>query len=155
MKGRMFEVVTYIAHRRGRSGSAVEDPRELWDELLDAGFEEDDVERALAWLERLRRTGTPSLPVRPSGAALRQPTADEARKLSSAARGLLLRLEAGGIIDEAMREAVYERALTLDEPELGAEEIRVLVAVLLRAAPGADERVSALVLAGDLERIYH
>lgn len=155
MKGRMFEVVAYIARRYGPDGSAVEDPWDLRDELLDAGFVEDDVERAFSWMERLRRTGTPLLPARKPGAALRLPTAEEARKLSAAARGLLLRLERGGIIDEAMREAVYAKALTLEEPELGAEEVRVLVALLLRAAPGSDERLSALVLAGNLEGVYH
>ncbi len=155
MKGRMFEVVAYIARRYGPEGDGGEDPGELRDELLDAGFEEDDVERALAWLGRLRRTGTPVLRDRGPGPALRQPTAEEARKISPAARGFLLRLEASGVIDEGMREAVYERALALEEPELGVEEIRVLVAVLLRAAPGANERLSALVLAGDLAGIYH
>ncbi|MDW7712298.1 MAG: DUF494 family protein [Deferrisomatales bacterium] len=155
MKGRMFEVVAYIAHRYGRTGAAAEDPRELRDELLDAGFEEDDVERGLSWLDRLRGTGTPLLPVQPSGTAVRQPTPEEALKLSPDARGLLLRLEAGGIIDGAMREEVYRKALTLDEPELGADEVRVLVALLLRAAPRTDDRLSALVLAGDLAAIYH
>ncbi len=155
MKGRMFDVVAYITRQYGPDGGDVEDPQGLRNELLDAGFEEDDVERALAWLRRLRRRGAGAPPSPAPGHAIRLPTPEEGRKLSPAARGLLLRLERGGLIDPPMREKVYERALTLDEPELGVEELRVLVALLLKATPGCDDRVVERLLAGDVEGIYH
>jgi Smg protein len=155
MKGKMFEVVAYIARRYGSDGRSAGDPQEVRDELFGAGFEEDDVERALAWLDRLRRAGVSPVQAPGPRRSVRPPSADEARKLSTEARGFLLRLERAGILDHALREAVYERALKLDEPELGVEEIRVLVALVLETTPGHDSALVAAVLAGDLTPIYH
>ena len=155
MKGRVFEVVAYIARRFGPGAGVGSDPQEVRDELVGAGFEEDDVERALAWLERLRRAGISHVDGRQPGGAARPPSSEEARKLSAGARGFLLRLERAGILDHAAREAVYERALKLDEPELGVEEVRVLVALVLEATPGSEPSLVSAVLAGDLNPIYH
>jgi len=151
----MFEVVAYLARRYGSDGGKAGDPQEVRDELVGVGFEEDDVERALAWLDRLRRAGISPVDGGELGRATRPPSADEERKLTAAARGFLLRLERAGILDHALREAVYERALKLDEPQLGVDEIRVLVALVLEATPGSDPTLVAAVLAGDLTSLYH
>jgi Smg protein len=156
MKGRVFEVVAYITQRCHESGSRVSDPVELRDELLDAGYHEDDVERALGWLARLRRDGAwcGEWLTAPSGAH-RVPDQAEQLKLSSSARGFLLRLESMGILEPAMREAVYERALTLDVPVLGTDEVRLLVALLFESRPGGDRRVVSAILENNLDLLVH
>ncbi|GAB4263404.1 MAG: hypothetical protein Kow0092_14310 [Deferrisomatales bacterium] len=156
MNGKVFEVVAYITRRYGADGSSLEDARDLRDELLDAGFEEDHVERALAWLRRLREAGVaPGGWMAPPSAAMRLPNDDEALRIAPEARGYLLRLERSGILDAAMREAVYERAVTLDVPEVGLDEVRVLVALLLKASFAADDRLVEGILEDDLGRLYH
>lgn len=154
MKGRMFDVVVYLARRYGVG--RFEDDGDLRQELMDAGFEEDDVERGLSWLRALERD---RLPVRSwgeiAGPTNRSATPEEALRVSPAARGFLLRLERGGILDSSMREAVYERALGLDVPEVGLEEARVLAALVLKASPAADDDLVTRVLEGDLESVYH
>ncbi len=156
MKGRVFDAVAYLTHQYGPSKMVGRDPQELREELLDAGYEEDEVERALAWLRRLARGGVPPGKVMaPAPDALRVATPEEGRKLTAAGRGVLLRLERAGLLDPETREAVYERALTLDVPELGEEEVRVLAALLLRARPGADQDLAERILRGDLEGFYH
>lgn len=156
MKGRVFDVVAYITRHYGVGGDLGDDPRDVRDELLDAGFEEDDVERALAWLRRLRsgRIPSPSWEVE-DGHGARVVTTEESLKVTAEARGLLLRLERAGILSSAMREAVLERALGLEVAEVGAEEIRLLVALVLKASPAADDRLVACVLEGDLTALYH
>ena len=154
MKGRLFEVVAYITRRFGAERGAGRDPEELRDELLDVGFEEEDVDRALAWLRRLRERGAAPL-VKAPPASVRVPTTEEVLRLSPEARGFLLRLERAGILDARLRETVYERATHLDLPCVGLEEVRVLAALALLAQPGADERLVRCVLEGRLEDIYH
>jgi Smg protein len=135
MKGRMFDVVDYIARRYGAVREAFQDMGSLRDELFDVGFQEEEVERALAWLQRLQAARVPA-----SGEAARTrevtrvASAEEERKLTAAARNYLLRLERAGVLDAALREAVYERATGLDVPEVGLREARVLVALLLEAS---------------------
>ncbi|MHB8764061.1 MAG: DUF494 family protein [Deferrisomatales bacterium] len=156
MKGRMFDVVAYITRHYGPAKAAAEDLGELRDELLDAGFEEDDVERALLWLGRLGKAGGPLRAwMTPPPGSLRVATEDERRKLTADARGFVLRLERAGILDPATREALYERALNLDVPELGLEEVRVLLALLFRSRPSPDDGVADRILEGDLEALYH
>lgn len=155
MKGRVFDVVAYITRTYGVDGGTAEDRRDLRDDLLDAGFEEDDVERALAWLRRLRGGPVPGGQWTEAPAtALRVATVEELQKVSAAARGFLLRLERAGILSAAMREAVLERALSLEVPEVGLEEARVLVALVLKASPAADDQLVTCVLEGDLRALY-
>jgi Smg protein len=156
MKGKMFDVVSYITHRYGRAEEALENPGDLRDELADAGYREDEVERAFAWLRRLRAAGTAvrSLSALPSG-ALRVASAEEAQKLTPAARGYLLRLEQSGIIDLALRETVYERALTVDVATVDVPEVRVLVALLLSAPGRGSEDLARAVLSDDFSQHYH
>jgi Smg protein len=156
MKGRIFDVVAYITQRCHEQGDRVTDPVELRDELLDAGYEEDEVERALVWLDRLGRDGIWSGEwLAAPSAAQRVPDEQEARKISAAARGYLLRLERMGILEPAMREAVYERALALDVPVLEVEEVRLLVALLFESRPATDRRLVAAILEDELELLAH
>ena len=156
MKGRIFDVVAFITQRCHEQGDRVPDPGELRDELLDAGYEEDEVERALGWLERLRRDGVWSgewwgVP----SSSHRVPDEKESLKLSAEARGYLMRLEHMGILEPEMREAVYARALAVDVPVLGVEEVRLLVALLFESRPATERRVVAAILEDDLDLLTH
>lgn len=153
MRGRVFDVVAYITKRYGTARAAARDPEEMRDELLDVGFEEDDVERALLWLRNLRNRGA-SVAVEPGG-AVRVPSAEEALRVTPEAWGFLLRLERAGVVDAALREVVLERALSLDLPEIGLEEARVLVGLALLSRPGADESVAKAVLEDRLDLVRH
>ncbi|RMG88579.1 MAG: DUF494 family protein, partial [Candidatus Dadabacteria bacterium] len=110
-------------------------------------------ERALLWLRNLRTRGA-SVVVEP-GAAVRVPSAEEALRVTPEAWGFLLRLERAGVVDAALREVVLERALSLDLPEIGLEEARVLVGLALLSRPGVDEAVVQAVLEDRLDRVRH
>ena len=152
----MFEIVAYIAQLFAGGGEAAEDPGDLRDQLLESGFPEDDVERTVSWLLRLRnrRDSDPALMSLPSS-AVRQPSGEEAIRIAPEARGLLLRLERGGLLPAPLREAVYEKAATLDLAEVGVEEIRVLLALVFHACVRGGERLAARLLAGEVEGFHH
>lgn len=156
MKGKIFDVVAYITQRCHEPGSRVSDPVELRDELLDAGYHEDDVERAFGWLARLRRDGVWSGAwLAAPSVAQRVPDEAELEKLSTEARGFLLRLESMGVLEPAMREAVYARAMNVDVPVLGVDEVRLLIALLFEAMPGGDRRVVSAILEDQLGQLVH
>lgn len=156
MKGRVFDVVAYITHRYRTAETALQNQASLRDELVDAGYREDDIERAITWLRRLRAAATAARTsmTHPTG-NLRVPSPEEEQKLTPAARGFLFRMEQAGILDQALRETVYERALALDVGEVGLPEAQVLVSLLLWASGRGLEELAAGVLADDLDQRYH
>lgn len=152
----MFDIVAYIAQRCVSEPDRADAPEHLREELLDAGYPEDEVERAFAWLRRLRsRRVADLLRMDLPSPSIRCWTADEESKLTSDARGLLLRLERGGFLTLALREAVCERALALDLPAVGATEMRVLLSLVLRTSGRNGEMLASKILCGDLENLYH
>jgi uncharacterized protein Smg (DUF494 family) len=152
----MFEVMAYMFRRYGLAAGSPERATELFDELLDAGFSAPDVERALTWMRSLASARRPARGVMsPPSTSLRVATCEEMLKFTPAARGLLLRLEKGGILDDTFRELVYERALTLDVPEIDVEELCMLVAMLLEAGRLGTGSVRACLLQGEIDRIHH
>lgn len=156
MKRRVFDAVTFITHRYGKVESALEHQGDLRDELADAGYLEDEIERALAWLRRLRTA--PSVEwslMEPPSDVFRVASEDEARKLTASARGFLFQLERAGILDQALRETVYERAMALDVAEVDLAEAKVLVSLLLGASGRGLEELAAGVLADGLGQLYH
>lgn len=156
MKGRMFDVVDFIARRYGAAREALEDLGSLRDALFDAGYQEEEVERGLAWLRRLQDAKVPATKgPRPGPGATRVATSDEARKLTASARSYLLRLERAGVLDAGLREAAYERAFRLDVPEVGLREIRVLVALLLEAAGRPTGGLAGGLSRAGLRKHYH
>ncbi|NTU60220.1 MAG: DUF494 domain-containing protein [Deltaproteobacteria bacterium] len=156
MRGRVFDAVAFITRRYGTAETALENQASLRDELADAGYGEDEIERAISWLRRLRAAGTAGwAPMTLPAESFRAPSPEEAQKLTAEARGLLFRLEQAGVLDQALREAVYERALSLDVGEVGLPEVRVLVSLLLQASGRGLEGVAAGVLDDDLDQRYH
>jgi Smg protein len=151
----MFEVVAYIAHRYGTLRTALLRSSALRDELADAGYAEDEVERAIAWLRRFQAPCVvDSRDPDAQGGASRVPTREEATKLTAEARGYLLRLERAGILTLGLREAVYCLALTLDCPEIDAPKVRVLVALLLGDSGPDWERLAPAILTNDLTGLH-
>ena len=108
------------------------------EELNQAGFPNSEIEKAFAWLDELEaRQRVPDL--RPSGPqSCRLYTAEEARRLDTDARGLLLFLEQNEILSQENRELVIERALALDTPVVTVEELKWVVLLVLMNQPGQE-----------------
>ena len=72
-------------------------------------------------------------------------TDNELARLSSACRGVLLRLERAGVLSSAQREIVIERMLALDTEEPDTEQLKWVVLMVLSSQPGQELAVERLV----------
>jgi len=110
----------------------------LKDELERAGFEADDVNRALAWLDSLssteEATAAPSASVR----AVRVFTGAEQQRLDTDCRGYLLHLENIGILSAAQRELVIDRLMALEAEDIDIEQVKWVVLMALFSQPGQE-----------------
>ncbi|MCB1763296.1 MAG: DUF494 domain-containing protein [Gammaproteobacteria bacterium] len=110
----------------------------IHEELIQAGFPESEVEKAFQWMEELaQRQGAQALPAQTSS-SIRIYTENEMSRLDSDCRGLLLFLEHNGILDPANRELVIDRAMALDTYQVGVEELKWVVLMVLINQPGQE-----------------
>ncbi|MDD3576519.1 DUF494 domain-containing protein [Halothiobacillus sp.] len=117
---------------------------DLQKKLLHAGFDADEIGRAFSWLdaaasEPAELSNLPLAEVSaPKPTSFRVFTAEEQMALDVESRGLLVQLEAIGILSAQTRETVIERALALDNEELDLEDIKWVVMLVLFARPGEE-----------------
>ena len=129
----MFDILTYLVERYFDLG-AYPDLETLSRQLAAAGFESDDIDQAVHWLSGLAEAspavvrGTRSL--HPAG-ALRHYAAAESRKIAREGRGFLHFLEGAGVLEPEQREVVIDRIMALDEPEVGVEQVKLIVLMVL------------------------
>jgi Smg protein len=106
-------------------------------ELAAAGFPEQEVGHAFAWLDGLSsQRGTAVVPAGPG--ALRVYAPSECDRLSSECRGFLLYLEQLGILNSQSRELVIGRLLAIDD-EVDLERVKWVCLLVLINQPGEEE----------------
>ena len=138
MKENIFDVLMYLFE------NYMEDEMELRPdsdvirtELLEAGFESCEVNKAFDWLDSLslQRAIKPS--VTP---AFRIFCAQEIAKLDIECRDLIMFLEQNGILNSANREIVIDRAMALENEEISMEKLKWIVLMVLLSQP--DEEIA-------------
>ena len=118
----MFDILLYLFE------NIVNDNAELWvdegaltQELKKAGFHEEDIYKALLWLEDLADLQSDDIsPFIVGQAAIsnRVYTQQEMLKLDTECRGFILFLEQINLLDVATREMVIDRVMELEESQL-------------------------------------
>jgi len=131
----VFDILTYLVERYFDLG-AYPDLEMLPRQLAAAGFEPGEIDQAVHWLSGLEQPAPGaagrSWPRRPGSAiALRHYGAAEARKIGCEGRGFLHFLEAEGVLEPSQREVVIDRIMALDEPEVGVEQVKLIVLMVL------------------------
>ncbi|MDI3260751.1 MAG: DUF494 domain-containing protein [Sinobacteraceae bacterium] len=106
-------------------------------ELAAAGFPEEEIDHAFAWLEGLAAQRSAPL-VAAHADTLRVYAPQEAEKLSVECRGFLLHLEQLGILTPQSRELVIERLLALED-EVDLERVKWVCLLVLINQPGEEE----------------
>jgi Smg protein len=138
MKENIFDVLMYLFE------NYMEDEVEMLPdsdivrvELLDAGFEQLEVNKAFDWLESLSLQRI----IKPSAApAFRIFCHQEKARLDIECRNLLLFLEHSGILNAANREIVIDRAMALENEEISMEKLKWIVLMVLLSQP--DEEIA-------------
>jgi Smg protein len=138
MKETLLDVLMYLFENYHDGEFSDSDNQEtLRVELAAAGFPEDEVGHAFAWLDGLaKQRDTPTLA--PSTTSLRIYAPQEQERLSAECRGFLLYLEQLGILTATSRELVIERLLALED-DVDLERVKWVCLLVLINNPGSEE----------------
>ncbi len=116
---------------------AVTDQSTLEIELEAAGFPREEIEHAFDWLADLEeRREKPELQ---SQGAIRVFADSEISRLNTDCRGFLLHVERLGILSADSRETVIDRLLALNDDDIGAEQAKWVILMVLFAQPGQED----------------
>lgn len=114
----------------------------LREELLGAGFPEEEVQHAFAWLSSLAQSRRePALAA--SRSALRVYARREQARLSTECRGFLLYLEQLGILGAESRELVIDRLMALED-DIDLERVKWVLLLVLMNQPGEEDAAAQL-----------
>ncbi len=121
----MFDVLVYVYENYWRP-DACPDHDQLTRKLSAVGFESEEIEDALAWLDGLAqgaRTDTRAQ----SSHGMRVYTAGERDLLGDESIGFISFLESSGVLPPLMREMVLDRAKAAGERPIDLEDLKVIV----------------------------
>ena len=123
----MFEVLVYLYENYGAL-HACPDADSLTKRLTAAGFDDEEITEALAWLSGLEQVTQESIAVGPeSERAFRVYAKIEVDRLGTKAIGFLSFLEQAGQLTPTQREIVIERALACDESPIALSKLKIIV----------------------------
>jgi Smg protein len=142
MKEDVLDVLLYVFENYQEMGlPADSDAGTLRTELEAAGFHQQQVARACAWLEELAaRHREPGVQASPSASRVFAPA--ELDWLSADCRGFILSLEQMGILTADLRETVIDRLMALaqhnTDEEIDLEQAQWVVLMVLFNRPGRE-----------------
>ena len=156
----MFEVLVYV-YENYWQGDACPEPRQLGRKLTAAGFEADEIEAALTWLNGLhlaahntRASGLSEETASPraectvllqaqSPDSLRVYSVAEQDHLGAETLGFVSFLESAGVLPPHMREIVMDRAMAAPGDPLALDDLKIIVLMVYWSV---GEEPDALVL---------
>jgi Smg protein len=127
VRDKVFAILGLLSQSLTDNKDLFYDSQEIWDELTQKGFSEEEIEDAVSHIERttLDIPGpywSDMLPVH------RSYTDEECSRLSTRVRGYLWKLKSRGIIDHALEDEIIHKAMGLEEPA-GLKEIKTVAAL--------------------------
>jgi Smg protein len=141
MKQNIFEVLMYLFENYLGEDAGPPDSETIRTDLIDAGFDDFEVEKAFAWLDSLSLQA----PIKPSVAsAFRIFSSRETAKLDVECRNFLIFLELSGILLPHNREIVIDRIMALEEDEISIDNLKWIVLMVLFSQPGDDGAYSRM-----------
>ena len=121
----MFDVLVYLYENYWRP-DACPDHDQLTRKLSAVGFENDEIQEALSWLDGLPK-GSEGQALPPAGNSIRVYTAAEHDLLGEDSIGFLSFLESAGVLPPAMRELVLDRAKAVGSGPIALDDLKVIV----------------------------
>ena len=142
MKENIFDVLIYLFENYLDDDiDLLPDSEGIKTELLQAGFEQSEVNRAFEWLETLTEQNN----IKPSiASAFRIFCSQEEIKLDMECRNFLLFLEHSGILTATTREVVIDRALAIENENLTLDELKWTVLLVLLSQSDDDVAFSRM-----------
>jgi Smg protein len=144
----MFDILMYLFENYIHSEAEVMvDHDVLTDELTRAGFHQDEIYKALTWLEKLAALqdsdAYPYL-TRVGSKSVRIYTSEEKQLLDTECRGFLMFLEQVNVLDFTTREMVIDRVMELDTQYVSMDDLKWVVLMVLFNVPGKESAYSQM-----------
>ena len=144
----MFDILMYLFETYIQSeAETMVDHELLTDELTRAGFHQDEIYKALNWLEKLsalQDTDTYPYLTRVARKSVRIYTEEEMQLLDTESRGFLLFLEQVNVLDFTTREMVIDRVMELDTEYFSKDDLRWVILMVLFNVPGQETAYSQM-----------
>ena len=137
----MFDVLVYLYENYWRPDACPE-PKQLSRKLSAVGFEREEIQDALRWLDGLA-TSAESCAGSPRQASMRIYTEQEHEILGEESIGFITFLDSAGVLTAPMREMVIDRALAVGSGALELEDLKIIVLMVFWSL---GEEPDALVL---------
>jgi Smg protein len=131
MKKTILDVLTHLfEHYFDEEMEMGLDQEYLRSELIEAGFEEAEVNGAFEWLQSMASENT-TLGRAPINSAIRVYTRREMEKIDLKSRGFLLFLEQIGVLEHVGRELVIDKLMALDADDIDLDQVKWVVLMVL------------------------
>jgi len=121
----MFDVLVYLYENYWRPDACPEHDQ-LTRKLSSVGFESEEIEEALSWLDGVA-VAAQSYTGEQSASALRVYSPAELEHLGEASVGFVSFLESAGVLPPPMREMVLDRASAIPGGPLDVEDLKIIV----------------------------
>jgi Smg protein len=121
----MFDVLVYLYENYWRP-DACPDHDQLTRKLSAVGFESDEIQEALSWLDGLA-TLAESYDGQQSENSMRVYSIAEQELLGEESIGFISFLESAGVLPPPMREMVIDRATAISSGPLDLEDLKIIV----------------------------
>lgn len=144
----MFDILMYLFENYIHSEAEVMvDHDILTDELTRAGFHQDEIYKALKWLEKLASLqdveAHPFL-TKVTDHSVRVYTEQEMQLLDTECRGFIMFLEQVNLLDFTARELVIERVMELDTQHFSLDDLKWVILMVLFNIPGQETAYSQM-----------
>jgi Smg protein len=121
----MFDVLVYLYENYWRP-DACPDHDQLTRKLSAVGFESDEIQEALSWLDGLA-VAAESYDGEQGAHSLRVYSPAEQELLGEESIGFVCFLESAGVLPPPMREMVIDRAMAISSGPLDLEDLKIIV----------------------------
>ncbi|HET9642725.1 MAG TPA: DUF494 domain-containing protein [Burkholderiaceae bacterium] len=121
----MFDVLVYLYENYWRP-DACPDHEQLTRKLSAVGFESDEIQEALTWLEGLA-SAAESYKGEQRPGSIRVFSRSELDVLGEESIGFICFLESAGVLPAPMREMVIDRAMAISSGPLDLEDLKIIV----------------------------
>ncbi|MEK6750476.1 MAG: DUF494 family protein [Pseudomonadota bacterium] len=141
MKENVLEVLMYLFENyMDEENTATRPDRDsLRTELVEAGFGDGEVDKALSWLEGLSEMQRQSRGVQiVTGRSMRVFNQQELDRLDTECRGFLTFLDQIGVLDQHTREMVIDRLMALESDDIDLDHVKWVVLMVLFNQPGRE-----------------
>jgi len=137
----MFDVLVYLYENYWRPDACPE-PRQLRRKLSAVGFESEEIQDALRWLDGLA-SNADAVTAHQGPGSIRLYTEGEREVLGDDSIGFISFLESAGVLPPPMREMVIDRATAVGDGPIDLDDLKIIVLMVFWSL---GEEPDALVL---------